>query len=677
MAADRGKASMASLHIRLLKGFEILRSPTEPIALPTRKARGLVALLARHPGVPRQREALASTLWFESGDRQARANLRQALKLVRRALGDHARTVVVSEGDAISLANCAVSVDVDRFECLIASKTTAVLERAEALYRGDFLEGLNLADGPFDEWCTIERACLREQAHDVFSRLMVLWRDAGKTERAIAMAQRLLALDPLQEGIHRQLIQFYLEQGRRSMALAQYWNCRKTVQSELGIGPEVETEHLFHKIQLQRHAPVASDASEADAEGASPMRSRRPQVDWLLTRPAVAVLRFAELDGDLTHTYFSDGLREDVITALAGWRRFPVIASSSTPRSRDDKRDTQDIARSLDARYVVDGSIRRSGTRMRVTARLIEADGGRCLWAEGFDFPFHDILSVQEETAHKIVGIVGPELECAELSRIRTKPPTDLTAWDYCLRGASLLKRSTRKGNADARSDFEQAVALDPEYSDAFTGLAYSYLRELLLVGPKDRSTIIEKGLEAARRAVVLDCNSSMAHLALATAQVWMEQFDLMIAETELAIDLNPSNAAARMALGNRLDLIGRTSEGIKEMEHSLRLNPRDPRRFTFMGFLSRAHVALANYEKALLWARRSVQLRADLPEPHFRLAVCLGHLERIEEAKDALNECERVKPGFVESYQGWRPYADTARNDHYFDGLRRHGLFK
>jgi adenylate cyclase len=407
------------------------------------------------------------------------------------------------------------------------------------------------------------------------------------------------------------------------------------------------------------------------------MKSRRPQVDRVLTRPAVAVLRFADLDGNPTHTYFSDGLHEDIITALAGWRRFPIIASSSTHCSRDDKRDTQDIALSLDARYIVDGSVRHSGSRIRITARLIESDDSRCLWAESFDLPFQDILAVQDEAAQKIVGIVGPELEFAELSRIRTKPPTDLTAWDYCLRGASLLKRSNRKANADARSDFKQAVALDPEYSDAFTGLAYSYLRDLLLVGPNDRSTIIDKGLEAARQAVALDCNSSMAHLALATAQVWLEQLDLMIAESELAIELNPSNAAARMALGNRLDLIGRTLEGIKEMELSLRLNPRDPRRFTFMGFLSRAHVDLADYEKALQWARQSVQLRPDLPEPHFRLAVCLGHLDRVEEAQNALTECERVKPSFVESYQGWRPYADSLRNEHFFDGLRRHGLFK
>ena len=145
--------------------------------------------------------------------------------------------------------------------------------------------------------------------------------------------------------------------------------------------------------------------------------------------------------------------------------------------------------------------------------------------------------------------------------------------------------------------------------------------------------------------------------------------------ETEAAIELNLSNAHARLALGNRLDLVGRTAEGIMEMERSLYLNPRDPHRWAYMSFLARAHIAARHYEEALGWAQQAVQLRPDQPDQHFRLAVCLGHLCRAEEASGALATCERLRPGHVAKRAAWRPYVDQGRNQHVFAGLLKLGL--
>ena len=147
------------------------------------------------------------------------------------------------------------------------------------------------------------------------------------------------------------------------------------------------------------------------------------------------------------------------------------------------------------------------------------------------------------------------------------------------------------------------------------------------------------------------------------------------MAETEAAIELNPSNAHARLALGNRLDLVGRTVEGIMEMERSLYLNPRDPHRWAYMSFLARAHTDARHYEEALGWAQEGLQLKPDQPDQHFRLAVCLGHLGRAEEARGALARCERLRPGYVAKRAAWRPYADPSRNQHFFAGLRKLGL--
>jgi len=166
-----------------------------------------------------------------------------------------------------------------------------------------------------------------------------------------------------------------------------------------------------------------------------------------------------------------------------------------------------------------------------------------------------------------------------------------------------------------------------------------------------------------------------MAHLVFATGQVWAERFEVAIPETELAIELNPSNAQARSGLGNRLDLIGRTDEGIAHLETSLRLDPQGVASWAHMGSLSRAYLSARRYEHALDWAQRAVGLRPDQPMAHYRLAICLGHLDRADEARAALRQCERLRPGFLDTRKGWQPYADPERNAHLFAGLRRHGL--
>jgi tetratricopeptide (TPR) repeat protein len=324
---------------------------------------------------------------------------------------------------------------------------------------------------------------------------------------------------------------------------------------------------------------------------------------------------------------------------------------------------------------VVDGSVRSSGARLRISARLAEAETGFTLWTERFDFHFHDILVVQEEAAQKIAAVVEPELERAELRRIVTKRTEDLTAWDLCLQGTAFLNRRTPDSHLLARSRFEEALRLDPDYSDAFTGVAFSYLWEIWDKAPEARKPLIRNAREAARRAIDLDRRSSMGHLAYASAHVWAERFDVAIPETRLAIELNPSNAQARAGLGNRLELIGRTEEGIGHLEAGLQLDPRNPNSWNFMGFLSRAHLSAGRYESALDWAQKAVGHRPDQPMGHYRLAVCLPHLDRVDEARAALERCERLRPGFLETRRDWHPYSDAERNAHYFAGLRRYQL--
>lgn len=614
-------------------------------------------------------------LWPDSAEPEARSNLRQALKLLRRALPEHGDAPIVSEGDALLLQSGAADVDVDTFERFHETGTAEAFEQAAALYRGDFLAGLTLADGPFADWSIGEQVHLRERALDVFSKLLDIHQEKSETEPAIEMALRLLDLDPLQEHIHRRLMQLDLDVGRRGSALEQYRVCRTALERELGVLPEPETEHLYRDISNPR-TQVASAAPRA--HGTESQVSALSRSDALFARPAVAVLPFANLGDDPEKSYLSDGLSEDIITDLAGWRFFPLIASSSAFGFRGRDRDLRKIATELGARYLVDGSLRRSGQTLRISAKLIDAENLHCLWSRRFDFDMHDVLAVQAEAADMIAAAIEPELERAELHRIVTKRTEDWGAWDHFLQGWSLVNRFTHDDCARARSQFEQALRLDPVYSDALMGLANGYLRDLLRTGAVaigERDKVLAQGMEAARQAVAFDPNSSAAHVVMGQAHVWAEEFEAAIAETNLAVELNPSNAHARMALGNRLDLIGRTVDGIAQMENSLRLNPRDPRRFVYMGYLARAHVTLGEYETALQWAGKAAEVRPDVADAHFRLAICLAHLDCVAEARGALQQCERLQPGFLESRKDWKPYVDPARNEHFFEGLRRYKL--
>ncbi len=391
--------------------------------------------------------------------------------------------------------------------------------------------------------------------------------------------------------------------------------------------------------------------------------------------PAIAVLPFTNLSGDPEQEYFSDGLTEDIITGLSYWHAFPVIARNSTFTYKGVSVRVQEIAQELGARYVLEGSVRTAGKRIRVTAQLIDGETGHHVWAEKYDRALEDVFEVQDEITLNIVATVQPELVKAEIERSAASRPGSLRAWDFFLRGMAHLHRFTITDNAAARDMFQKAIDLENNYGEAWAGLGWGYVRDIDFRSRESRQSLIDKGFNAARKAVELDDGSALAHLVLGTAYVWAENLKLGIAQVEKCIELNPYSAHAHMALGNRLDLVGRTDEGIDKMERSLELNPRDPWRPNYMAYLARAYASKGDYETALVWIEKAVNLRLDDADLQYRLAICLANLDKVDDARDALGECERLHPGQVSERSSWRPYSDDERNERFFSGLRKHGL--
>ncbi|MGI9568683.1 MAG: tetratricopeptide repeat protein, partial [Desulfobulbia bacterium] len=397
--------------------------------------------------------------------------------------------------------------------------------------------------------------------------------------------------------------------------------------------------------------------------------------DNIMQRPAVVVLPFENLSGDPELEYFVDGLTEDIITALSLWRSFPVIARNSAFVYKGEAVNVQELSRVLDVRYVLEGSVRKAGKKIRVAAQLVDADTGHNILVEKFDRFIEDVFELQDDLTQKITAIIAPALERVGHNRPTLTRPQSFDVWSLVQRGMALLDEYTKESNLRARQMFKNTLEFDPSYSRAYSGLALAYARALMSGYEFSRVSAANKALKAARQAVALDSSDAFAHMMLGMSCLWARQNQNALTSYQRAVELNPSYAHARGSLGDMLDRLGKTDEGISLMEEALELNPDTTNLRHFNTFLARACITARRYEEAMEWARKAIHLRSDLAHAHCLMAIGLAHLGRSEEAKAALDECKRVQPDFFESAAELSPYEDSAANDHISDGLRTAGL--
>ena len=449
------------------------------------------------------------------------------------------------------------------------------------------------------------------------------------------------------------------------------------VHSNVAASPEFTFEALGEKRlkNIDRPITVYRVAINGTGLGSVLLEDQKAAADEVGDQPSVAVLPFDNLGGNPNDDYFVDGLTEDIITALAAWRSFPVIARNSTFAYKGKSPDVRAVARDLGARYVLEGSVRTGNGRVRINVQFIDSSSGHHLWAEKFDREVEDVFTLQDDITHHIAATIAPELHKAERRRVMAVRPKDMTAWGYCLRGRALLEQFTPEGNRQAREMFEKAIELDPTYSECYVGLAYSHHRDLWYEVADHREQAIQAQVKAARRAIALDQGNSDAQCILGFGLIWARQFHLAIAAGEQAVRLNPSNSFAFAQLGIAESFAGRPNEGIRHLEQSLRLNPQDPRSHLTISMIARAHLNARAPEEAARWAETALHRRHDYALSHLVRAAALGHLGRLEEARAALDQCERLEPGFATLWALRPMYKDPADDLYFLEGLRRAGL--
>jgi len=387
---------------------------------------------------------------------------------------------------------------------------------------------------------------------------------------------------------------------------------------------------------------------------------------------AIAVLPFTNLSQDRDQEYFADGLAEDLITSLASLRVYPVIARNSSFTYKGMAVDVRQIGADLGARYVVTGSVRKAGSRVRVTAELVEASDARQIWSGRFDSQIEDIFELQDELTEKIAGAVAPALSRTEMRRAMRRPAHNVDAWDCIHRGMWHLSRLERDNSAKAETWAKRAIELQPESSAGYSLLSFSYLHQAIFQWSDVAQTTIANALRTAEQAVAKEGDNPLALTALGFALSYSGEDEHAVEVLERAVDLNPSSSMAAWALGAALGPAGRPDEAIPMIERAMRLSPQDPLRHEFLFAIASSHFIAGRYEDAMSFARKSLDLRPGQPGCHRLIAASRGYLGRLDEAAVVLSRLKSIKPDLSEEQlQSFLPKAIAAR---YVEGLRLAG---
>jgi adenylate cyclase len=423
------------------------------------------------------------------------------------------------------------------------------------------------------------------------------------------------------------------------------------------LGPQ-SVKNIAQPVRVLRLRPPDTSDGSRIADVSSP-------VPGFEGRPAIAVLAFDNLSGDQDQEYFIDGIAEDILTRLAMWRWCPVIARNSSFAFKGKAADIRRVGQELGARYVLEGSVRRTEHRVRIVSQLIDAETGHHVWADRYDRGLDDIFAVQDEIVDKITGALAPAVGQAETKRASTKTPANLDAWESYHGGIWHWSRATREDLTAARDFLTRAIELDPGFALPHSVLAIVATFEVLFSVSPNPSNSFQEALREARLATDLDPMDPLAHVGLCQASVFVARHDEAIAAGRTAVELNPSLAIAHHVLGVALFFDGQGAEAAESILRGIRLSPRDvllP--YQFMG-LGVAYLTARNYEAAVEATGTSVGMLTRNPLSLRFHAAALAHSGHPKEAREAF---QRAATLTSELSKEQLRQATPHRNDSDFD---------
>jgi TolB-like protein/Flp pilus assembly protein TadD len=431
---------------------------------------------------------------------------------------------------------------------------------------------------------------------------------------------------------------------------------------------EHEVKNIDRPVHIWRWAPDAKVTPRSAATADQPLA--------LPDKPSIAVLPFDNMSGDPEQEYFSDGITEDIITALSRFHQFFVIARNSSFTYKGSAVDVKQVAQELGVQYVIEGSVRRAGNRVRITAQLIDAPSDHHIWAERYDRELDDIFAVQDEITERIAWAVAPELDAVQMEAVRHKNVQELGAWELVARAREYLASMSKENNGAIQTLLTEALTHYPNNARIHAILARSYVGDSLFGWRRSVSESRAIGLELAQKSVDLDRDDEYCQAALGILQLWSGQHDKSVQRLKTGIKINPNDSNALGNLGITLVYLHKHEEALEYLNKAIRLSPKDRGIAHYLFHIGVHHFIEKRYDEAVTWGEKALHEFPSHPGVTRLLTAANGMLGNQEAARAACERLLELAPGMTIAWTREAvPWAFDDDADHYSEGLRRAGL--
>jgi TolB-like protein/DNA-binding SARP family transcriptional activator len=662
-------SSKTPVSLKLLAAFSLHGDHGKSITITSKKNQALLAILALSPNFRATRDRLAGILWGDRGDDQARDSLRQSIAVLRKDLGESAASILESTGDLIGLRSGAITIDVVEFFATTPDENLDSLRRAAMIYQGELLADLSLREAVFEDWLSAERRRMNSAAIRIFDQLSML--EIGFAQ--IDVAQRLFGLDPLREASHRRLMMSYANNGEKALALQQYDICKKILHDELNVEPAAETQELRLLIaEGEYHSTNTTATSIVSSQSPSTINSHAANV-----LPSLAVLPFQNIGGNPEQDYFADGIVEDIITALSRFKSFAVIARNSSFVYKGRNVDVRQVASDLDVRYIMNGSVRRSGAKLRIAAQLIDCQTGSNLWAENFDGEANEIFDFQDSITSAVAMLVEPKIQAAEIQRSKRERPGSMAVYDIYLKMLPKLTSDVDSESEEAFVLLQEALKLEPNnalllaHAARVIDIRFSQGKDP--IGPDDLKRCAEWTYRSLKYAA--GDSTAMVYCGLALIQT-LKDYDLGMAVLQTAVDNNPNSSMAVIRAGIGHLHCGSLDSALAYLHRAIQLAPGDEDACHSMTGIAHVQMILGNFREAIKWATRSLALNSQFDPTYWMLVAAHAQLGQMDEAERYFKAFQKLAPLVtIAKLRHGQPAMDPNRCAAIFEGLRLAGL--
>ncbi len=672
------------VRLRLIGQMEAWTLTSESVLPTGRKTRALLAILALSAPRSVLRGKLAEMLWSRRPEEQARASLRQEIHRLQEALEPIGGQILAISRDHLALRPGTVWVDVEEVLRASTAKPAAL-----SLLDGELLEDLDGVDPSFDAWLAGERERLRDRARQLAENML---REKTDPVDIIPAAQQLLAIDKAHEGAWRALMRAYAQRGERGMAIQAFERCRTVLADMLDAQPSEETQRLLNEIRAA--GPVATpirpeprpEPRETRPEPRPPIREvrevRELRNEQRTPMPRggarVGVLPLQMVGTTEEEAHLSTGLADEITSALARFRWMFLVSSASLARFATGSRDEVAIRRNFSIDFLLDGTIQRTGTRLRIALRLLDLRAGnQMVWARRFDRESDDLLTLQDDVAAEVVAQIDPEILLIEAQRVASRPPQDPTAYDLVLRAIPLITRLERALFMQAGDLLRQAVLLEPEYAAAHAWLAFW---QMFLVGQgwaENPPEVMAEAGRLAERAIMLDPQDAKALTIAGHVRAFLHhKMREALTLHDRALTLNPNLSMAWAFSAMTFTYLGDLEEAERRAARYKRLSPLDPQAF-FYDTIS-IYIALLkhDYQQAASVGRAVTEMNPSFSSSLKPYLAALGHLGMVEECGPVRDRLLSIQPDFtIAGFIATSPFDRAEHLANVVSGLRAAGV--